>query len=77
MARRSRLTSRWGASSDYANQGTTTTVLHGNAAGNPSFAGVAMADLSSKLGTGTKVATTSETAPASNKCVEFAPAETS
>jgi hypothetical protein len=59
------------ASADFANQGTTTTVLHGNAAGNPSFAGVAMADLSSKLGTGTKVATTSATAPASNKCVEF------
>jgi hypothetical protein len=59
------------ASSDFANQGTTTTVLHGNAAGNPSFAGVAMADLSSKLGTGTKVATTSATAPASNKCAEF------
>lgn len=31
------------ASSDYANQGTTTTVLHGNAAGNPSFAAVNLA----------------------------------
>ena len=28
------------ASADFANQGTTTTVLHGNAAGNPSFASV-------------------------------------
>lgn len=33
------------ASADFANQGTTTTVLHGNAAGNPSFAAVANADL--------------------------------
>lgn len=34
------------ASSDYANQGTTTTVLHGNAAGNPSFGAIANADMS-------------------------------
>lgn len=31
------------ASSDFANQGTTTTVLHGNASGNPSFGAVALA----------------------------------
>lgn len=34
------------ASSDFANQGTTTTVLHGNAAGNPSFSAVVEADIS-------------------------------
>ena len=33
------------ASSQFANQGTTTTVLHGNAAGNPTFAAVAFADI--------------------------------
>lgn len=33
------------ASSDFANQGTTTTLLHGNAAGNPSFGSVVSADL--------------------------------
>lgn len=33
------------ASAQHANQGTTTTVLHGNAAGNPSWAAVANADL--------------------------------
>lgn len=38
------------ASADYANQGTTTTVLHGNAAGNPSFGAVALAaDVSGRL----------------------------
>jgi len=34
------------ASADFANQGTTTTVLHGNAAGNPSWAAISEADLS-------------------------------
>jgi hypothetical protein len=33
------------ASAQHANQGTTTTVLHGNAAGNPSFGSVVSADL--------------------------------
>lgn len=33
------------ASSDFANQGTATTVLHGNAAGNPAFGSVVEADL--------------------------------
>jgi hypothetical protein len=38
------------ASSDFVNQGTTTTVLHGNAAGNPSFAAVSLtADVSGIL----------------------------
>lgn len=43
------------ASSDFANQGTTTTILHGNAGGNPSFAQIAIADLSA---TGTPSPTT-------------------
>lgn len=39
------------ASAQYANQGTTTTVLHGNASGNPSFAAVSLtADISGTLG---------------------------
>ena len=33
------------ASADYANQGTTSTVLHGNASGNPSFGVVALGDM--------------------------------
>jgi hypothetical protein len=33
------------ASADFANQGTTTTVLHGNAAGNPSWSQIANADI--------------------------------
>lgn len=38
------------ASSDFANQGTTTTVLHGNAAGNPSFGSVSLTtDVSGNL----------------------------
>lgn len=38
------------ASADYANQGTTTTVLHGNAAGNPSFGAVSLStDVSGNL----------------------------
>lgn len=41
------------ASSDFLNQGTTTTVLHGNAAGNPSFGAVALAtDVSGNLPVG-------------------------
>ncbi len=41
------------ASSDYANQGTTTTLLHGNAAGNPSWGKVALAaDVSGTLAAG-------------------------
>jgi hypothetical protein len=38
------------ASADFANQGTTTTVLHGNAAGNPSFSAVSLsADVTGNL----------------------------
>jgi len=40
------------ASADFANQGTTTTVLHGNAAGNPAFSAVSLtADVSGVLPT--------------------------
>ena len=35
------------ASAQFANQGTTTTVLHGNASGNPSFSAIVAADLAS------------------------------
>jgi hypothetical protein len=39
------------ASADFANQGTTSTVLHGNAAGNPSFGAVSLsADVTDTLG---------------------------
>jgi hypothetical protein len=39
------------ASSDFANQGSTTTVLHGNASGNPSFGAVSLAnDVTGNLG---------------------------
>lgn len=40
------------ASADFANQGTTSTLLHGNAAGNPSFGQVAIGSEVSGLGTG-------------------------
>jgi hypothetical protein len=41
------------ASADFANQGTTTTVLHGNAAGNPSFGAVSLtADVTGTLPVG-------------------------
>lgn len=41
------------AGAQFANQGTTTTVLHGNAAGNPSFAAVSLtADITGTLGIG-------------------------
>jgi len=44
------------ASTYFANQGTTTTVLHGNAAGNPSWAGVSLAnDTAANQGTTTTV----------------------
>lgn len=39
------------ASASFVNQGTTTTVLHGNAGGNPSFAAVAVADVAAVLKT--------------------------
>lgn len=37
------------ASADFANQGTTTTLLHGNASGNPSFTSVVGGDLSTTI----------------------------
>lgn len=54
------------ASSDFANQGTTTTVLHGNASGNPSFGAVGLTtDVTGTLpatngGTGTATYTTGD-----------------
>lgn len=58
------------ASAVFANQGTTTTVLHGNGAGNPSFATVTTSDLASKTGTGTQVATGTGTYTSGN-CVKI------
>lgn len=49
------------ASAQFANQGTTTTVLHGNAAGNPSFGSVTTSDVNSTTGTGTRFSITSST----------------
>lgn len=46
------------ASSDFANQGTTTTVLHGNAAGNPAFGAVVEADVTLADNTTNNVSTT-------------------
>jgi hypothetical protein len=46
------------ASADFANQGTTTTVLHGNAAGNPSFGAVVEADMTLSDNTTNDVSTT-------------------
>lgn len=46
------------ASADFANQGTTTTVLHGNAAGNPSFGAVVEADITLAANTTNNVNTT-------------------
>lgn len=58
------------ASSDFANQGTTTTVLHGNASGNPSFGAVSLtADVTGTLPAGnggTASAFTAFTGPASS-----------
>jgi hypothetical protein len=44
------------ASAQFANQGTATTVLHGNAAGNPSFGPIVAADMGSNTVTGTQLA---------------------
>lgn len=46
------------ASSDFANQGTTTAVLHGNAAGNPSWGAVVEADITLAANTTNNVSTT-------------------
>ncbi len=46
------------ASADFANQGTTTTVLHGNAAGNPAFGAVVEADQTLADNTTNDVSTT-------------------
>ncbi len=46
------------ASADFANQGTTTTVLHGNGSGNPSFGAVVEADITLADNTTNDVSTT-------------------
>ncbi len=43
------------AGAQHANQGTTTTILHGNAAGNPAWGGIALADFTANQGTTTQV----------------------
>ena len=50
------------ASAQHANQGTTTTVLHGNAAGNPAFGSVAPGDTTGTTGSGSVFAL--QTSPA-------------
>ncbi|MBP8959280.1 MAG: hypothetical protein KBG40_02515 [Bacteroidales bacterium] len=64
------------ASADFANQGTTTTVLHGNGSGNPSWSKIVNADIDEAAGiadtklatisTGGKVANSATTATSSN-----------
>ncbi len=49
------------ASADFANQGTTTTVLHGNASGNPSFAQIATGDIATNAVTYGKIQAASTT----------------
>jgi hypothetical protein len=49
------------ASADYANQGTTATILHGNAAGNPSFGAVVTADITDDNVTYAKIQNVSAT----------------
>lgn len=46
------------AGAQHANQGTTTTVLHGNAAGNPAFGSIVAADITSGTITGTQLSGT-------------------
>jgi hypothetical protein len=49
------------ASSDFSNQGTTTTVLHGNASGNPSFGQIVTADITNDAVTYAKIQNVSAT----------------
>lgn len=64
------------ASADFANQGTTTTLLHGNASGNPSFTQVQTADVASAAITYAKIQTeTSSTIIGNPTTVNAAPAE--
>lgn len=56
------------ASAQHANQGTTTTVLHGNAAGNPSFGAIVSADLSITATTCTNQFLTAISATAAGTC---------
>lgn len=63
------------ASSDFANQGTTTTVLHGAASGNPSFAAVVSADLNITTTTCTNQFIRSLSAGAVGTCATVANAD--
>lgn len=60
------------ASAMFANQGTTTTVLHGNAAGNPSFGSVVSADLNITTTSCTNQVVTAISATASGTCSSVA-----
>lgn len=64
------------ASADFANQGTTTTLLHGNAAGNPSFTQVQTADVATSAITYAKIQNeTASTLLGNPTTVNAAPAE--
>lgn len=65
------------ASADFANQGITTAVLHGNAAGNPSFGSVVSADLNITPTNCTNQAITSISATAGGTCSTITSAFTS
>lgn len=56
------------ASADFANQGTATTVLHGNAAGNPSWGAIVSADLNITPTTCTNQAVTAISSAAAGSC---------
>lgn len=60
------------ASASFANQGTTTTVLHGNAAGNPSFGAVVSADLNITTTSCTNQVVTAISAAAAGTCSSVA-----
>lgn len=64
------------ASADFANQGTTTTLLHGNASGNPSFGQVATGDVAANAITYAKIQTeTASTLLGNPTTVNAAPSE--
>ena len=60
------------ASAQHANQGTTTTVLHGNAAGNPAFGSVVSADLNITTTSCTNQVVTAISATVSGTCSSVA-----
>jgi hypothetical protein len=64
------------ASAQHANQGTTTTLLHGNAAGNPSFGSVVSGDLNITTTTCTNQFLRAITSSAGGTCESIADADT-